>query len=495
MDFGSQTQGTGGFQKTKLSTFYWPNLVIWENDTTRFIQERRFNVPLVVKKGGFMRFKHFVLVAFLFLGLPALSEDTQSQKSKLVQGASYFVNADKLNLRSSPFRIDNIVGALVTNDQVKIVDLHPSGETRFVEIQVVSGKTGMGKNFFVAYEFLSIEKARPVVSTANSKYFVIQNIASERLRVYERCTATPDCPHRLVMQTEIVVGRDDDDDYKYRYLTWVGRYKIVNWTKFYEDKAGHYPSWYDPNYPRLPKPGADMDAWFSSRVMPNREGSARGAFGWYTALVAPNANEQWLHGTYGWGSDGDEFIRATRNFWVNLFADPRSSGCTRVENRGIAYLQYLLPVGTEVIRVYAREALRDVNLTRYQNQKQTLPWDFILTTESVRKSGAPSDKNSVLARGLDPQYFIETGTYDVVQYPYPIAFKTKASDSERRRGKSGNTYGIKDHKFVGALLVDEGRLVDYQHPQDPKIMRGGFPGEMPEYLKATGSYTLWTKRR
>ncbi len=325
-----------------------------------------------------------------------------------------------------------------------------------------------------------------------SQYIVIQNIATEQLRVYERCTLYPECPHRMIMETEIVVGRthaEPDKEKKIndpnRFLTWVGRYKLTEWKKFYQDYKAHYPSWYHPDYPPIPqKPRTKQ--WFAKELMPNGVGSARGAFGWYTAMVEPNSNQQWIHGTYGWGRDRNKYIHYTRNLWVNIFANPRSSGCTRVENQAIAYLRHLLPVGTEIVRVYAHEGYRDPNRTAYNAAARPVAWDWVLTTEGVQKDGPDSDRQAVLERRISPASFIEQGTYAIDRYPDAKGIMPK---EPYYSGKSGNTYAIHDNEFQGVYLVDEGRFIYYRHPTP--LPRGGYEEtELPENLRTSGDFVM-----
>lgn len=345
--------------------------------------------------------------------------------------------------------------------------------------------------------YSSLAVAQAVNNKTNgSKYFVIQNIATERMRIYERCTETPDCAHRMVMETEFVAGRTEgpkrDRD---RFQTWLGLYKITSWVKFYEDQMKHYPSWYDPKYPEAPSPQDDPQSWFNKKFMPNPgTGSMRGAFGWYAGLVGPNANYQWIHGTIGWGSQKNKFIKYTRSFWVNLVANPRSSGCTRLENEAVAYTQYLLPVGTEVLRVYAKEGIRDESLTTYQNQSQPAAWDYILTNEHVRsKVNVTSAKDSVLARQVSESQILESGTYQIDQVPNGIGFTDKPTARQRQKGNSGNAYGVPSEEMKGVLLIDEGRLVDYEHPKSLTVggLKENNKPSLPESYKTGGTYSLF----
>lgn len=321
---------------------------------------------------------------------------------------------------------------------------------------------------------------------AESRYLLVQNIATERARVYERCVSSP-CRHKLIFESEMVVGRQEGDwGNPTRFITWLGRYKITKWVKFYEDNEGHYPSWYHPQYPAIPRPKSrdELSAtyWMSHQALPGGRGNGRGAFGWFAAMVGPNANSQWIHGTYGWGIEGDRYIDYTRSFWVNLFANPRSAGCTRFENRAVAFLRHILSEGTDVVRIYAREAYLDPNLTAYKNRPEARNFPWILTTEGVQSSTAGSiEANAVRKRGVKASQVLESGNYTIDMVPTAVGLGGGNRDS----GNSGNTYGIPENRFVGYLLVDAGLTYGYHHPRGLPIggyADRGLPADM-EYKK------------
>lgn len=418
------------------------------------------------------------------------SASQNSSKFSLKVGSVLYVTTDKLNLRSKAVvASDTLVGYLTKNDQVEILDLLDNSSS-LVKIKIVKSSVAdnsIANDLYVSAEYLSKQKAAVVAEGSNSKYIIVQNVATERMRIYERCTSTPDCAHRLVMETEMVVGRTEGPkEDRSQYITRLGRFKVTEWRKFYQDGAVHYPSWYDPSSPALPAPGSSAKTWLSKKYVPNRDsgGELRGAFGWYAAMVGPNANQQWIHGTFGWGADGDMAIKATRGFLANIFGNPRSAGCTRLENRAVALTRHLAAPGTEVLRVYARESYRDSSRASYESQKQNRPWEFILTKEDVRKSGgASSDKQSVLARGVSENMILERGTYMVDQFPTAVDLTPNASAGVRRKGQSGNAYGIDDGSFRGTFLVDEGRFVNYSHPAGLPV--GGMPERaLPSHMIA-----------
>ena len=204
------------------------------------------------------------------------------------------------------------------------------------------------------------------------KYFIVENIASEKTRIYEKCGFEPErvpngdytkapanCAHKLVFQTNNVVGRATQDDMR----TDLGVQMIRHWYKFYET-PGLYPSYYKDGYPDVPSGG--FGQWTRKKAMPNGQGEMRGAFGWYTAVMEPQSNGQWTHGTVGRGSDGDKFISKAHGNIITWFTDIRSHGCTRHENRAIAYMQSIIPEGATLIKIYAKEALSDESLSKYQ---------------------------------------------------------------------------------------------------------------------------------
>ena len=158
---------------------------------------------------------------------------------------------------------------------------------------------------------------RNVAADAARKYFIVQNIATERTRVYEKCQEKPETKacingtrNRLVFETEMVVGGDD-------LRTDLGVQNISHWEKFYQDNNAHYPSWYDPSYPPTPKGG--FLKWSKKSAMPNKQGQMRGAFGWYAAIMSPSATGQWMHGTIGWGDDKDSFIKIAHGKGIGFF--------------------------------------------------------------------------------------------------------------------------------------------------------------------------------
>lgn len=396
------------------------------------------------------------------------AKTTTTDKKDLKAGDVLYVQADSLFVRAQPSTEGEILGKLGLNDQVrKIAD--PSAGSRFVQIEIVKTKASIKKSaeYYVGFEYLANspqseedETAQVVPGTKNSdSLFVIQNIATEKLRVYQKQVVNGVAKNKLVLETEIVVGEANDDTH-----TVLGSFRIAKWVKFYQDGAALYPSWYDPTYPPMPARGKGFGAWRSDDALPNGKGAMRGAFGWYTALVGPNSHNQWTHGTIGWGVDKDKYIRLPRKWYVNLFADPRSHGCTRTDNESIAYLRQILPVGTPIFKIYANEAFYDASLKDYP--KTSKPWNYIMTKNGVRVDGQRADRDEVLKAGTPQNQWLEEGMYNAKQYP------------ELR--KLTDRYKAGKENISGTFYADVGLLDGYSHPKTLDI--GGSKEPFPAYI-------------
>lgn len=448
-------------------------------------------------------------------------------KDHLALNRNYYISADNLNVRSSnSIFADNIVGKLDTNDIVEIVDLL-NAATPLVQIKIIrstSVSSTVAPELYVSKDYLSEKE----ISAPVSKYFVIQNIATEKTRVYERCTESPSCAHRLVFESDMIAGRPEEStrDNPNGYKTWVGHARISEWIKFYQDGEGFYPRWYTPgqDIKSIPDPITDsVSLLLGARdwMVKNQFGKEAnyGAFGWYAAKLTPEdeahgINYQWIHGTLGWAKDGHAPIDLARSNLLNMFANPGSHGCTRHENAAVAYLRHLLPVGTDVYRVYAREATREKEivsgfftkkvtpLPRYaQNYAQPLAWRFMLLTNGAGQSGGlDADADTIRAQGIKVVpgvNLIEQGTYEVDQYPNVVTpdYNRLSYDGNGDRYSIDNEYGHGRDHFQGYFLIDEGRFVDYQHPDFDEthgsVKTGGladFRDSVPEFLKTSGSF-------
>ena len=303
-----------------------------------------------------------VLVLSLMMGAPlvtqaqtaASAEEGIGKKAAFSVGQTLYVSSSRINVRSGPSVGGAVVGMLRKNDQVQVID-KLDNSTEFMNVKVVRSDYVRSNDMRRLYVGASVLSTKPVELTNDEKqarrYFIIQNVATERTRVYERCTEANCTSHKMVAEFRTVVGRptgtkgnEDANAAK----TWLGHFEITSWVKFYQDYNQHYPSWYNPSYPPLPPPGSSFLSWMSKSLLPNPEiNTYRGAFGWYAAMLTPNVNEQWIHGTYGWGKDGNKFIDDTRDFLVSIVKDARSSGCTRLSVMSRS-LSYAISLATEL---------------------------------------------------------------------------------------------------------------------------------------------------
>lgn len=344
------------------------------------------------------------------------------------------------------------------------------------------------------------------------KYFVVLNVASEMLRLYERNCSDERCFNKMILETEVVVGEDQDLPMGAtgKGRTILGSYRVIRWQKFYEDGAGHYPAWYNESYPALPPAMVHQPTlWFSEKYMPvsadgKRIGKMRGAFGWYTAFVAPEPYGQWLHGTMGWGADKDYYISSVKNLLINIALDPRSSGCVRNNNEAIAYLREILDVGTPFIKIYAIERAFDPTSPRYT--EKFAEWKYILTKNDGLKAGRESvlkslnissedldnywkikqSQSSIILDPSDPlNQVLEVGTYKYDIHPDAVTFipGERISRYGRKFNRNGNIYGISSRDMSGLFFVDTGILYNYQHPKSVLQVSGFLDEVTPPWME------------
>lgn len=384
-----------------------------------------------------------------------------------------YTTAVALNVRSQDAFVaecGNCVGKLPQNTKVSIDEY---GKNGYVKIFIIDETVEIDADtdYWISKSYLSKKKTQLKVAYNAStedklKYFVIQNIATERLRVYEKgCNnAEVNCKHNLILDIPIVAGQPTEDK---STNTIVGNFYISKWWKFYEDNGKLYPSWYKAGYPDVPEKGADLFNWLDSSVLPESlpQAQARGAFGWYTAHLAPNAHAQWMHGTYGWGDESVGFIHSAKNFFYSNIAKmagaaTRSHGCSRMSNPAVAYLFEKLPVGTPVIKVYAKEKLKQPLFKSVRERRKFKSnfenWHYILTKRSDIMS---SDKDTVDSKNLSSSEIIDEGIFTLYSKP-------KLITSEFHSGVSnlGNLYDIPEDEFQGTFYIDVGLLEDYKHP-------------------------------
>ena len=388
---------------------------------------------------------------------------TNTTPKDLQNGESVFTNPDRIITVNTPDESpEDSSEALERGTEVEVIDNTPQGPEELVKVQPKASpeETEPPKPVYIPAKYIS---KKPV--NKNDRYFVVENIATERLRVYERCTTSAACAHRLVFETEMVAGEDTPDRQR---RSLVGSFVIDSWTKFYEDVNRKYPSWLQVNGPELPAPGASLEDWVSLNLIPKGYNSkeTRAAFGWFTAKIRPNADEQWTHGTWGHGADGDKFIKA-----VKASNDLRvmSHGCTRVENQAIALMHEMLPAGTKLIKIYAKESVANADAPA----QEPMAWDWILTADGARKSGQPMSAANVKSTKI-----LEKGTF---------------SPNQKAVAHSGNVYKINENEFRGTFVVDEGRFENYEHPTS--LAKGGYQdkGAMPKVVKKSGRRAI-TKR-
>jgi len=455
--------------------------------------------------------KHIMLSSLLLgsLSVGISAQETQPtpiplERPEEVQ-AVYFISLNGLKVRATPEDNAKTLGLLSLNDKVKLVEPGVIHNDKYVEVTIVrtSNKLNASEKMYIAKDYISLKYVD--YKEFSGKYFVVVNVATETLRLYERKCLDNSCPHKMLMETEVVVGEDRDHkkEEKGKGRSILGSYRVTSWAKFYQDADGHYPAWYRDGYPGLPTVGDNGKGWFSSEFMPadsegKKHGSMRGAFGWYAAFVTPEPFGQWTHGTIGWGEDKDKFIKRTKKTLINIVSNPRSSGCTRNNNEAIAFLRSLVDTGTPIIKIYAKEALLDESLSDYPETSKT--WDYILT----KKPGQKSDLDIVTqdlkitkedafnfwatkrAGGeliIDPKsplnQILEVGTYEVDIRPDVIPYTPgeKLRKLERQVGRKGNVYGVKSQNMFGTFYVDSGLLENYNHPTET-LEWSGFQDEV-----------------
>lgn len=447
-------------------------------------------------------------------------------KSYIAVGTRLYVSANSANLRASPSKDGKYLESLVKGDQVEVLDLVP-GADGFIKVKIISAAIDQARQVgtaFMSLSVLTMATGGEDAPVEDSRYFVIQNIASEKTRVYKRCTAAPGCSHELIFETDMVVGKPEEGtrDNPHQFKTRVGKGLLADWIKFYGND--HYPPWYSPSDEkgggklRIPAPGKlgvlGSLAWFDKDYMDseyrNVDQPMKGAFGWYMAQIYPAdaVDQQWIHGTLGWGSDQGKAIEVTRGVISNIVANPGSHGCTRLENQAVAFLRSFLPVGTPIYRIYAREAMAQAPVIKRKwkfltsveyraDAKEPGQWDWILTKIGAQKSmGLTADAKKVLESGIKKTdaSVIETGTYTYDRTPDASGIDFS---KESFSGKSGDRYELAEEsvdqlgRFKGFFLVDVGQLDDYKHPthRDGRIVMGGLPefqNSVPDYLTYQG---------
>lgn len=459
------------------------------------------------------------IAPLILLSLMSISPLTSTQAQDLgltpevltTNANEFFIALNGLRVRSTPEDSGKTMGILSLNEKVRIVSPELlNGKYVQVEIIETVNKFLPSEKYYVVQEYLSSKIID--YKDFSGKYFVVVNVATETLRLYERQCLDNTCPNKMLMETEVVVGEDRDHPIaeKGKGRSIVGSYRVTGWAKFYQDAEGHYPAWYKDGYPMPPEIGDNgWRDWFKNKYMPEdlngeKHGSMRGAFGWYTAFVAPNPYGQWTHGTIGWGENKDEFIKKTKKFVANVVSNPRSSGCTRNNNEAIAFIREMVETGTPIIKIYAKESLLDQTLTNYPEETQ--PWQYILTKKSGERSGRASVLKSLGVSGseadmywnakrnggemiIDPasslNQILEVGTYNLDSRPTVIDYTPGENMGKIKRsvGRKGNVYGVKSKDMSsGVFYIDAGFLSEYHHPKAIVEVSGFEDEETPPWM-------------
>lgn len=458
-----------------------------------------------------------LILASSVIGFPIAKADDQvvvpPTASVFNDQSVYFISSNGVRVRSAPDAKGKVLGELSLNDKVKIINPTTIYNEKFIEIVVVKTYDPIVKaeKYFVATEFLSPKIVNYKEFTG--KHYAVVNVASETLRLYERVCLDNSCPSKMIMETEVVVGEDLNlpKEEKGKGRSVLGSYRITGWSKFYQDPEGHYPAWYRDGYPDGPTADSSWNDWFSKKVMPKdlegkTHGTMRGAFGWYTAFVGPEAYGQWTHGTLGWGSDKDKFIKKVKKPLINVVSNPRSSGCTRNNNEAIAFLRHVIDVGAPIIKIYAREEILDPTYSNYPQATEV--WDYVLTknknhilgrADVVKTLGVTDADLSAFweakrAGGeliLDPKnplnQVIEVGAYEKDIHPDAMEYTPgeKLGKFNRKVGRKGNVYGVKSTEMFGTFYVDAGMLDGYAHPT-AILESSGFADEVtPSWMALT----------
>ncbi len=413
------------------------------------------------------------------------SESEQASVGEnLAAGQTVYVTSETLRLRTAPdSAAANIAGSVRMNDQLEILDSSRIGDEEFVAVRVVSSSNAglAGKTLYTSVRYLSSTRSQHLSPSTGAQessgqdHFVIANVATEMIRLYTRCHAPEACQNKMLMEFHGTVGNNSEG-----MRSDVGVYKTTKWTKFYE-VPGEYPGWYRPGYPDLPRVGS-RGGWTSKNVRPPGFSSFRGAFGWYTVFVGPNNDGQWMHGTIGWGADKSSFVRFQDSFLgglAGIFAKLGSHGCTRLSNEAIAYIRSNLPIGAYVMKIYAKETLKDSSLSGYPAKGDLGHFPYIITKVGYGKNNSQHElasRNDVLADGTPQSEWLEQGTFDYDRTPTPA---------------SGDHYHLGG--MQGVLNVDEGTLSsDYRHPINSKLRVAGYAGRegaIPSFARSSAAET------
>lgn len=372
-----------------------------------------------------------------FTGDPtATVQPTNTKPNELVRGQTVTVDPEQVVVPKTDEDVEIVTDKEVVidrNEPLIVTDPTPQASDGTIRAVTVNDEEVRIRPEHVT--------TKPPVEKPEDKFFMIQNIATEKVRIYRNCASKDEaghCQHKMVLETDMTAGEDEPTR-----RSILGSYAVTGWTKFYQDHELLFPSFFDPKYPTLPKEGAELKDWMSKDLLPGGKGKMRGSFGWYTAKVGPDASEQWTHGTFGWGKDGGKFITESKDVKMDL----RSRGCTRIENQAIAFMREFMPERSKIYKVYAKESVQDAKLTRYQEKNKL--WNWVLSKDGVRST---TSKPGVKAN--EGKEVLDKGTYELDQKP---------------KAAKGNVYKIKAESFKGTFNVDTGRFVGYEHPKEIRV--------------------------
>lgn len=270
------------------------------------------------------------------------------------------------------------------------------------------------------------------------EFWIVQNIATLKLRLYSR--QCEQCKSKMILEKSIIVGKNEYNE-KEDFRTMLGYFEIQKWHKFYVDGKEAYIRW---DGRKIPKRGASRYQW-----------GLQGAFGVYAATLTPNIYQH-LHGTIGWPNEGSRFIEHEKQK-DGSFKRLVSKGCTRVDNQSILYLRNFIPEGTPLIRVYAREKLKNSEHISSSIKK----WTYVFyETKDLNNKEPLSYENLSLIKTIN---VLEIGDFIFDSVPRVVEI-SKDSVNE-------NPYLV-NLEELNYLNIDTGTLEkNYNHPK--KLPVGG----------------------
>lgn len=280
----------------------------------------------------------------------------------------------------------------------------------------------------------------PNICFANSSFWIVQNIGTLTLRVYEKTCEI--CSQTMILETPIIVGKNEiNPENSESYQTQLGFFKIKKWNKFYVDGKEAYIRW---DGRKMPKRGQPRKAW-----------GWQGAFGVYAATLEPNIYQH-LHGTIGWPNESARFIEHEKKEDGTL-SRIGSKGCTRVDNQVIMFLRNFIPENTPLIRIYAKE--KESSKKDKVNYKT---WTYVFYETPDLKVDRPLDYDN--RKKIKEINIFEVGDfkYKVTPEIQPLVLKSNWNLLKI----NGNPYEVEDTNLKGHFNIDTGLLSkDYENPK------------------------------